>query len=124
AAYWRHGLFYRAAILVERIPDIRTLAQCLDETIEPALVAKSIHAMHRAGVWHADLNAHNILLDGAQAWLIDFDRGRRGDAPLEPDLCTANLERLRRSMVKLAQERGESRWQAIHTVYQALSVMR
>ena len=31
---------------------------------------------HRAGLDHADLNAHNILFDGAgQGWMIDFDRG-------------------------------------------------
>ncbi|CFO37336.1 3-deoxy-D-manno-octulosonic-acid kinase [Bordetella pertussis] len=29
-------------------------------------MARAIAAMHRAGVWHADLNAFNILLDPGQ----------------------------------------------------------
>jgi 3-deoxy-D-manno-octulosonic acid kinase len=36
-----------------------------------------IARFHRAGVWHADLTAHNILLEvRGVPWLLDFDRGR------------------------------------------------
>lgn len=117
AAYWRRGLFYRAAILVERIPGISTLAERLAQDVDASMIARAIHAMHDAGVWHADLNAHNILLDGEKAWLIDFDRGRRHGGPLKSRLRVANLQRLRRSMVKLAQQRGEACWQRIHAAY-------
>src|SRR5690606_26981170 len=77
AAYWRKGLAYRAAILIERIDGVTPLAVHWS-SIGPAAVAEAIFAMHEAGVWHADLNAYNILLDAqGQAWLIDFDKGRR-----------------------------------------------
>ena len=39
--------------------------------------ARRSRSLHRAGVDHADLNAHNILLDAANGVsVIDFDRGR------------------------------------------------
>lgn len=117
AAYWRSGLTYRAAILVERIPDVRTLAETL---AQPQAVARAIFAMHEAGVWHADLNAFNILLDEAgQAWLIDFDRARR--RTLSAGLRQSNLLRLRRSLRKVAAERGQECWQQIYNAYQQLS---
>jgi len=116
AAYWRAGLAYRAALLTRRIPDVRTLAEAL--AAEPA-VAQAIFAMHEAGVWHADLNAYNILLDGSgQAWLIDFDRARRM-AP-SPARRRANLLRLRRSLAKVAGQAGLDCWQRIELAYRAL----
>ena len=117
AAWWRAGLRYRAAILIERIADARPLASAMDEPIAQA-VAQAIVQMHRAGVWHADLNAHNILLDPeGKAWLIDFDRGTRGD--LSNKARFANLARLRRSMQKLGGERGLAAWQRIDVAYRA-----
>lgn len=119
AVYWRRGLVYQAAILIERIPNVRTLAQELPGATEliARQTAKALHAMHQAGVWHADLNAHNILLDGEQAWVIDFDRGTRSVTPLAQQQRLANLQRLRRSMCKLAQERGEACWRQIQAAY-------
>lgn len=119
AVYWRCGLLYQAAILIERVQGVHTLAECLEQDAgsTPEQVAQAIYAMHEVGVWHADLNAHNVLLDGTKAWLIDFDRGRRSHAPLVTKLRVANLQRLRRSMNKLAQQRGEAFWQRIHTAY-------
>ena len=100
AAYWRQGPVYRAAILVERIPGVKPLAQMLAEPLwEP--VAAAIVRMHRAGVWHADLNAFNILIGGeGRVWLIDFDRGIQGR--LSDRQRQGNLERLRRSLNKVA----------------------
>ena len=118
AGYWRRGMFYGAAILVERIAGARALAQAMDEGPACEAAAGAIARMHRAGVWHADLNAHNILLDPAgAAWLIDFDRGTRGS--LGDAARQANLLRLRRSMVKLAGGRGEAAWQRLAQAYQA-----
>src|SRR5690606_6194258 len=63
AGYWRRGAFYGAAILVERIAGARPLVQVLDDGACCQAAALAIARMHRAGVWHADLNAHNVLLD-------------------------------------------------------------
>jgi len=113
AAYWRTGICYRAAILVERIAATRTLAE---ELTRPEQVAQAIHAMHEAGVWHADLNAFNILLDPeGRVWLIDFDRARIG--PLTPAQRQGNLQRLRRSLLKVAGAAGLDYWQQLYAAY-------
>lgn len=115
AAYWRHGAVYRAAILVERIPGARPLAGALDET-PVGEVAGAIVQMHRAGVWHADLNAYNILLDDQRrAWIIDFDRGTAGR--LSKRARQGNLLRLRRSLRKVAGDEGEIFWRRLHSAY-------
>jgi 3-deoxy-D-manno-octulosonic acid kinase len=93
---------------MERIEGVRSLA-------DRALVAgrgapweetgRLIARFHRAGLDHADLNAHNILFDGSgHGWLIDFDRGViRIPAT---GWRERNLKRLLRSLVKLRGERS------------------
>lgn len=104
AGYRRSGLLYRAAILIERIPQVRAFADWLGPQAEQApweAVGATIARFHRAGVEHADLNAHNILVDAAgKVWLIDFDRSRR--RPPEAAWRRANLSRLSRSLAKLS----------------------
>jgi 3-deoxy-D-manno-octulosonic acid kinase len=115
AAYWRSGMGYRAAILVERKIPVRALAECLNEPVWEA-VAGAIAAMHHFGVWHADLNAFNILIDAmGHAWLIDFDRGRR--RRMSRRLRQANLLRLRRSLEKIGGEAGVALWSRIEARY-------
>lgn len=119
AAYWRTGLAYRAAILVRRLEGVRPLADALPDAA-PERVAHAIFSMHEKGVWHADLNAYNILLDPAgKAWLIDFDRGRR--LPwMPPARRRANLLRLRRSLVKVRGPEGEAWWLGLDKAYTRL----
>ncbi|HEX7385674.1 MAG TPA: 3-deoxy-D-manno-octulosonic acid kinase [Castellaniella sp.] len=113
AAYWRAGAFYRNAILVARIPGAQALAGRLDRA-DPVAVARSIAAMHDAGVWHADLNAFNILFDAQdQVWLIDFDRARMG--PVSAGGRRDNLLRLRRSLVKVCGDRGQRWWEGLES---------
>lgn len=119
AAYWRHGLTYQAAILVERIPQARPLAQCIGDDAFVLPVARAIVQMHRAGVWHADLNAFNILIDGQnQVWLIDFDRGTLSG--LSDAQRQSNLLRLRRSLQKLGGKDGTDFWDRLQQAYQNL----
>ena len=109
--YRREGLFYTADLITRRIGDARTLAECLAAGLLDGEMAELVGALvarfHREGIWHADLNAHNVLVTAEALYLIDFDRGRQrrpGDAWQQ-----ANLQRLRRSLVKLgAAEQGEA----------------
>lgn len=119
AAYWKHGLTYRAAIVVARIPHVMPLADCLAQA-DPVAVAAAVLKIHDADVWHADLNAFNILLNAAgHVWIIDFDRGEsRG---MSRALRNANLQRLRRSLVKVAAQQGEPFWQAVNLAYWQLA---
>jgi 3-deoxy-D-manno-octulosonic acid kinase len=55
--------------------------------------------MHDLGVWHADLQVKNIMTDGAQIWLLDFDDARM-EKPLSGLARARNLLRLRRSLEK------------------------
>mgnify|MGYP002780632452 CR=1 FL=1 len=109
AACWRRGLGYRAALLVQRIPSVRALADWLGEQADAApweAVGAMLARFHAAGIHHADLNAHNILVDAAGTpWLIDFDRSRRR-AP--GAWRQASLRRLARSLEKLSG--GDGRW--------------
>jgi 3-deoxy-D-manno-octulosonic acid kinase len=104
ARYRRHGPFYQADLVTLRIADAQTLAECLAAGRLDAELAREVGALvarfHRAGIWHADLNAHNVLVTGTGLYLIDFDRGRLR-APAE-GWRLANLRRLHRSLVKLS----------------------
>ncbi|MEO5560870.1 MAG: 3-deoxy-D-manno-octulosonic acid kinase [Dokdonella sp.] len=113
ARYVRDGLCYRADLLTRRIAPARTLADRLaSNALNPALaqgIGRTIARFHTANIWHADLNAHNILVDDGIAegdrsvWLIDFDRGRVRTPKLAWQ--QANLKRLRRSLDKLGARR-------------------
>lgn len=115
AMYTRRGLWYRAAILVQRIPAVQPLAMVLDAGHHDA-VAQAVLAMHNADVWHADLNAYNILInDQGRVWLIDFDKGKR--LPMTQPRRVNNLARLRRSLVKVSGDVGERWWHRFHQAY-------
>jgi 3-deoxy-D-manno-octulosonic acid kinase len=103
ACYRRHRASYRAAILIERLPDVRSLAECATIAAQDAPweeTGRLVARFHRAGLDHADLNAHNILFDTTgQGWLIDFDKGRMRIP--ETAWRERNLARLQRSLLKL-----------------------
>jgi 3-deoxy-D-manno-octulosonic acid kinase len=104
ARYARRGMHYRADLIVRRIPSAETLgARLARGALDPVLaerVGATIARFHTAGVWHADLNAHNILLDErGLVSLIDFDRGQLRKPAWAWQ--QSNLRRLRRSLDKL-----------------------
>jgi 3-deoxy-D-manno-octulosonic acid kinase len=111
ARYQRNGAHYRADLITRRIEGASTLAEMLAQQRADASVAARVGAaiakFHRNGAYHADLNAHNVLVDGDTVWLIDFDRGELR-APSR-DWQQANLARLQRSLRKLGAAReGEA----------------
>lgn len=108
AGYVRRGPIYTADLLTALIEDACTLAQVLAEAL-PALdtwgrIGATVARFHAQGAFHADLNAHNVMLDHhGEVWLIDFDRGEL--RPPAQDWSHANLQRLLRSLHKLGAER-------------------
>jgi 3-deoxy-D-manno-octulosonic acid kinase len=106
----RHGLTYSADIITE-VVQAETLASWLvkgrlSNTLLVGL-GTCLRRFHDAGVYHADLNARNILLDDeGKVTLIDFDRGElRSPAR---GWQQANLTRLKRSLEKF--RRSEMRF--------------
>jgi len=105
------GLGYFARIVTAEIPNASSLVPTLWEKMNQARdtaplfrsVGEIIRAMHDAGIYHHDLNMHNILVDeDDRVFIIDFDRawirtrlGNRGRI--------ANLRRLLRSGRKLSR---------------------
>ncbi len=123
ARYRRAGLGYRADLLTAAIKGSRTLATLLaaDPGAAPwRQVGATIRAFHDAGICHADLNAHNVLIDATgEVWLLDFDRGSRRP----PGAWRArNLRRLRRSVGKLSRAAGgtfdAAHWAALEAGYE------
>lgn len=119
ARYVRSGPFYRADLLMRRIPQSETLAQRLAaERADAAAfgrVGAAIAQFHTAGAYHADLNAHNIMLTDERVYLIDFDRGELR-AP-ERGWQRENLERLKRSLAKIGTRDLDARWSALERGY-------
>ena len=106
----RNGILYSADIMTQRIPNATTLAKKLEQQALPRdtwhELGKVIRQFHLRGVWHADLNANNVMLnEDRQIFLIDFDRGQLR-RPVRRWQQT-NLQRLKRSLLKL-QSRANS----------------
>jgi 3-deoxy-D-manno-octulosonic acid kinase len=126
AIYWREGLFYRTAILLERLQGVSSLADLasVERSAAPWEQAGHLVArLHRAGVDHADLNAHNLLFDtSGRGWAIDLDRSQLR-IPATP-WREANLARLRRSLLKLRGARSvaevEKDYATLRDAYDAL----
>ena len=105
AAFWpRNGIFYRAAILVERLAAARPLPSLL-ETLSAKhweSVGRTLRWFHNEGIDHADLNAFNILWVNGAVYVIDFDKGRqRARGCIGARWQRRNLDRLHRSLLKL-----------------------
>jgi len=132
ARYQRAGLWYRCDLITQRIVDARPLSAALAAGALPEsqwrAVGAAIARLHRAGLDHADLNAHNILIedrgliDGKGAVsVIDLDRGRLR----APGAWTLrNLRRLRRSLAKISPELppgryAEGNWRWLMAGYEA-----
>lgn len=123
----RHGMFYRGDILMTRIAEARTLAEIIAQAPLTAArwqaVGACIAQFHNAGVHHADLNAHNIMLSPQQVHLIDFDKSTLTGAR-QGQVSHPNLQRLQRSLLKLAGQHAvfcydDTAWDALMKGYRA-----
>jgi 3-deoxy-D-manno-octulosonic acid kinase len=113
ARYRRAGLCYRCDLITQRIMNAEPLSTALAQGALPEpqwrAVGATIARLHRAGVDHADLNAHNILLvsagelleGGGEIRVIDFDRGR---LRAQGKWTSRNLQRLLRSLIKISRD--------------------
>lgn len=103
ARYCRNGLTYKADLLTVLIPGVIPLSDriatlpCTEEFWRK--LGNEIAPFHKAGVFHADLNAYNVQIDkDDKVWLVDFDRG----ALRHPGRWRQqNLARLHRSLQKV-----------------------
>ncbi|QBF83151.1 3-deoxy-D-manno-octulosonic acid kinase [Shewanella maritima] len=122
----RFALWYRADIIIERIAGAKDLVAHLSN--EPMTDAQwqhlgaTIAKFHQHGVYHADLNAKNILLSADKFYLIDFDRGEMRK-PYN-SWQQANLARLLRSFNKELGKQpqlhfSEDNWQQLIRGYQS-----
>lgn len=120
----QNGIWVRCDIVTLKIPGARSLAMSIREKpLQQEIwreIGGTIRRFHEAGVWHADLNAHNILLTDTQVYLIDFDRGRMGRTSRAQK--HQNVQRLLRSLQKLQREQAlncftRADWQALLSAY-------
>ncbi|MBV1911353.1 MAG: 3-deoxy-D-manno-octulosonic acid kinase [Kangiellaceae bacterium] len=104
----KSGLLYSADLMMEKL-----IAEDLVSVLKKRMLSKSvwqeigkvIACFHLQGIYHSDLNAHNIMLDDeSNVWLIDFDRceWRSSDRGNKSGLSwkNKNIERLLRSFNK------------------------
>lgn len=101
----KHGLFYKADLLSTRINNAQDLVAILSKApISDKIwfnIGLTIKRFHHHGIYHHDLNSHNILLDDKeQVFLIDFDRGELRTNPVNTHWKEENLARLQRSFLK------------------------
>lgn len=128
ARYRRRGPFYTADLITVRIPNVRPLSQCVTEKRWGAgfweSVGRGIRDFHAHGVYHADMNAHNLQIDeDGSLWMLDLDRGRLRSPGLWQQ---KTLARLRRSLdkIKTLDPRvnfGTENWEQLLAAYFAAS---
>ena len=103
----RHGLFYTADLISEYCQGTQTLAQLLSHEPLPNFLWRklghTLRRFHDCGIYHADLNAHNILLnsENGEVTLVDFDRAFHSRHPF---FLRRNMARLQGSLNKSAGE--------------------
>lgn len=118
-AAYRSGLFYRADLVTEYVPDTVDVATLLFSPEEPwrsdpdlrlgalARVGGLVRRLADAGGRHPDLNARNLMVrrtdDGGVPLVIDLDRCRVEDESVE---IGPLLDRLERSVRKVGSTMG------------------
>ncbi|WP_107851191.1 3-deoxy-D-manno-octulosonic acid kinase [Oceanimonas marisflavi] len=109
----RSNFVYRADIILTRIQNAQDLVAILKERELSAEqwqgIGQTIRRFHNAGLYHADLNSHNVLLDDSgKSWLIDFDKCHFRQPG---SWAKENMERLLRSFRKEQNLHQEFHWE-------------
>lgn len=126
--YVRRGLLYTADLITLRIPDVEPFSRRLARgPAAPSLwraVGECVGRFHVAGIYHADLTAHNLQVDPAgRVFLLDFDRG--SERPRSGGWQRRNLGRLQRSLRKIRREDGAAfsaaDWQQLLESYASIT---
>jgi len=108
---WLAPAIYRGVFLTRALAGL-TMWQFVQTDDDPLVrthvagqVRQAINLAHQKGLFHADLNLHNIFIatggERFTAALIDLDKARIRDGPLSPAMRARNLARLLRSIRKL-----------------------
>ena len=100
----RSGITYKANIVTQLIPNTQSISSRLVQDSLPIEIWHNIGSVirrfHNNRINHADLNAHNILIDDQnKIFLIDFDKSKIDKSTNAWQ--QNNLKRLQRSLVKL-----------------------
>lgn len=120
----KKGLYYKNDLIMENIMHDQTFAQAIiDSTTDDIWrnIGHTIAQYHANGIYHSDLNAHNILLLKDKVYIIDFDKGdlRRINANWQKK----NMLRLKRSIEKITQQSCDfalkKQWQILMDGYRA-----
>lgn len=137
----KKGLFYRNDLIMEHIQHKMTFAQGLsndylnnkhpdntqkkeDHTLDIETwhrIGETIAKYHQNGIYHSDLNAHNILLNNEQVFVIDFDKGET--RKIKKYWQQDNMNRLKRSIEKISNHNCDAQlnkqWQTLLAGYHA-----
>ena len=108
---WLAPMLYRGAFLTRALAGM-TMWQFVQTDDDPLVrmhvagqVRQAINLAHQKGLFHADLNLHNVFIttvgERFTVALLDLDKARILGGPLAPALRASNLARLRRSIRKL-----------------------
>jgi 3-deoxy-D-manno-octulosonic acid kinase len=115
AARVEGGFAYRGALVTAEVADATTLIDALRHAPDGAargalagLAGRAVGVLHEAGVFHADLNLTNMLVqrtgETTRVVFLDFDRAWLSTRPLGTPARRRNLRRLARSVAKLDPE--------------------
>lgn len=115
-AVYPAGLHYRCDLVTEVVPRAHTLADVLHEEdgtrgwLDAMTAAgELVRELGDAGVFHVDLNAHNIVFERhemSSVWVVDLDRAKILGRPSETAKERMRV-RLTRSIVKVGTPTGE-----------------
>ncbi|UTV98139.1 3-deoxy-D-manno-octulosonic acid kinase [Marinomonas rhizomae] len=112
--------FYKAELLTETITNAEDLFDIIKNNRSDKIgwneIGKVIKHFHNNGIYHSDLNCHNIMIDEQdKVWVIDFDKCEQREPNKE--WKQSNIDRLKRSIDKESNQHSnfhvsEELWQA------------